>query len=193
MGGARTWESVIAYAADRSLPCPDRDDFEEARYDAQKVWLASRGEAPHEYVLRIVDWDAHGLGLEPCLVPYCLEGGVEHWILWFHPERYPPAEELPPEDMIKEALRRFLGVQPAAEWALWYENLPSKRSVPAVRHLHVFLRLPMAPPDVVANAARLRSDWAGRSEWLQEERVRTGPALTGAAPRESGAVAVAGS
>lgn len=98
-----SWESVEAYASDQATEYaagrgPKRAPEIDERYRRFFQWASSRGQTGAEYMLHTAQWRGeHGgawVALEPNIVPYELEAGVEHWNLWYHPATTPGSADL---------------------------------------------------------------------------------------------------
>ena len=141
----------------------------EVRYTRYKEWITSQGLDNHGYVLRFVEWDASECAaLEPNLVPYELEEGTSHWVLWHHPDTTAGDAELDPAAERRLAAR-LLGVADLrADEAIVFQNVPIFRSIPTIAHSHAFLR-PCAGDGGAALRQALearREAWTARSPWL---------------------------
>jgi len=93
-----SWETLQAYAADQEGEMaagrgPQRNPDIEARYRRYFQWAKGRGHTGAQFVIETSQWRGeHGgpwVALEPNIVPYGLEQGIEHWILWYHPGTTP--------------------------------------------------------------------------------------------------------
>ena len=175
-----SWESIRAYAADQAAEAaagrgPKRTIEIEERYSRYKRWCEARGHTGVELVLATAAWQrttgetSVRVALEFNIVPYHLPDGVEHWVLWYHPDDTDPKTELPREACEAGANECFGGTLVVGDELIAFQNLPEFRSVPEVAHAHVFLR-----PRDETNAAtlvRLRRDRCLRSPWAEHERL----------------------
>lgn len=89
-----SWDTLAAYAADQRGEVaagrgPRRPQEIEERYQRYFQWSASRGVAGAEYLVLSAQWrSVHNgpwVALEPNIVPYDVESGIEHWTIWYHP------------------------------------------------------------------------------------------------------------
>ena len=175
-----SWESIRAYANDQAAEAaagrgPKRTVEIEERYSRYKRWCEARGHTGVELVLATAAWQrlemgSHRVALEFNIVPYHLPDGVEHWVLWYHPEDTSlKTDELQRDKCEADANECFGGTLVIGDELIAFQNLPEFRSVPEVAHAHVFLR-----PRDEANAstlARLRRDRCLRSPWAENERL----------------------
>lgn len=167
-----SWETICAFAADQAGEAlaergPKRTAAVEARYKRYSEWCASRGHTGVELILATALWKAVGadgprVALEPNIVPYHVAAGIEHWVLWYHPEATPGGTDLDPAAFVAH-VRLFLDVDGADECCC-FQNLPERRSVPTMAHAHVFLRTSSA-------LAKLRAERRLRSPWAEAERL----------------------
>ena len=180
-----SWEELHLHAANQSAryaasEYPGRSPDGNAMYDEYKQWCVEHGKISNaEYVLKYVNWQ-DGVALEPSLAPYLLEDGIEHWILWHHPDRTQADVELDREEEARLALAfvaRQGGVQLDPADLVCYQNVPALRSIPTIAHSHVFLRVGSMPPASRQAVARMRSAWRSRSPWLQaaDQRNKDAP------------------
>ncbi len=169
-----SWSSIAAFStnqvAERAAGRgPMRGAAMEARYTQYKEWIAAAGLDNHGYVTNFVEWDAGtSAALEPNLVPYDVEEGISHWVLWHHPDSMDGAAELDPAAEW-QIVCRLLGVDLRDDEAIVFQNVPSMRSIPTIAHAHVFLRPRMADEAGTALAAGLAARynaWRARSPWL---------------------------
>ena len=173
-----SWEELHVHAANQSAryetgEYPGRSEAGNTMYDLYKRWCVEHGRMSNaEYVLRYVHWHG-GSALEPSLAPYLLEEGIEHWILWHHPDRTPGTTELNSESERRTAVLhvgREVGVRLDLDHVVCFQNVPPLRSIPTIAHSHVFLhvgRMSAASREAVAN---LRDAWRRRSPWLQQQQ-----------------------
>lgn len=98
-----SWLCLQAYAADQLTELtagrgPVRSPVIEERYRRYFRWLEARGQGGAQYLELSAQWrSAHGgpwVALEPNIVAYELEAGIEHWNLWYHPETTPGSADL---------------------------------------------------------------------------------------------------
>eukprot|EP00928_Gymnodinium_smaydae_P015097 TRINITY_DN15531_c0_g1_i1.p1 TRINITY_DN15531_c0_g1~~TRINITY_DN15531_c0_g1_i1.p1 ORF type:complete len:336 (+),score=44.72 TRINITY_DN15531_c0_g1_i1:43-1008(+) len=92
-----------AYAADQRGEVaagrgPRRLPEIDERYRRYFKWAASRGQTGVEYLVLTAQWRTEHNGpwvaLEPNIVAYNLEEGIEHWNLWYHPRTTPGNADL---------------------------------------------------------------------------------------------------
>ena len=171
-----SWAEIAAYAIDQAGEAaagrgPKRNESVEARYSRYARWCAERGHTGVELLLATSMWreaDARALvALEPNIVPYYCETGVEHWILWYHPERTPGGMDLDIQ-RATDRVRAFIPSLSEDERVI-FQNLPQFRSVCEIAHAHAFLR-----PRSQATTARLselRAERRLRSPWAEAERL----------------------
>ena len=171
-----SWSDLMEHSTNQSAryaagEYPGRSPEGNAMYERYKRWCVENGGISNAaYVLKFVLWDESGCALEPSLAPYLLEAGIEHWILWHHPDRTPGDTEL--NSTSEARLARSLIAHAGAELdprghLLCYQNVPALRSIPSIAHSHVFLyasRMPTASQEVVRE---MRERWRLRSPWLQ--------------------------
>jgi cytidine deaminase len=174
-----TWECILAYANDQACEAaagrgPSRTSDVEERYRRYKLWCTERQHTGVELVLATSIWrdvELKGrpllrVALEPNIVPYHCSEGIEHWVLWYHPDRTSPDTDLP-QEQIHELVLTFL--QLTKDELVGFQNLPQFRSVPEMAHAHVFLR----PCEEASKAAlrQLRDKRRLRSPWCEAERL----------------------
>ena len=143
-------------------------------YELYKSWCNEHGRLSNtEYVLKYVHWQSSGRlsgsALEPALAPYLLEEGIEHWILWHHPERGTPGDtNLDREDEIDLAmdLAAQAGARLVRHDVVCFQNVPELRSIPQIAHSHIFLRVGHMPEESRRVVAEMRALWRSRSPWL---------------------------
>jgi hypothetical protein len=91
---AASWEVLQAYAEDQRREVaagrgPRRDQTIDERYRRYFSWAKGRGHTGAEYITLTAKWCCeHGgpwVALEPNIVPYDMDPGIEHWNLWYHP------------------------------------------------------------------------------------------------------------
>lgn len=172
-----SWETIRAFAADQAGEAlagrgPKRTAAVEARYKRYSDWCASRGHTGVELILGTALWKPVGDGgprvaLEPNIVPYHVAAGIEHWVLWYHPETTPGGADLDPA-AFPSHVRLFLNVD-ATEECCCFQNLPERRSVPTMAHAHIFLR--PRRPETRSALAKLRAERRLRSPWAEAERL----------------------
>eukprot|EP00308_Calcidiscus_leptoporus_P013338 CAMPEP_0119390096 /NCGR_PEP_ID=MMETSP1334-20130426/111921_1 /TAXON_ID=127549 /ORGANISM="Calcidiscus leptoporus, Strain RCC1130" /LENGTH=209 /DNA_ID=CAMNT_0007412497 /DNA_START=84 /DNA_END=713 /DNA_ORIENTATION=- len=167
------WAELALHARNQSAryaagEYPGRSSSGTAEYAVYKRWCSARSMSNEQYVLRYVRWRAGGVALEPALAPYLLEHGLEHWILWHHPEAAKSDTVLQPESEAALALALFdaEGVRLTRNDLVCFQNIPQLRSLPTIPHSHVFVR-----KQDLSNVARRalqasRSSWRERSPWL---------------------------
>ena len=118
---------------------------------------------------RYIWWRPGGVALEPCLAPYLLADGLEHWILWHHPRRTPGDSELNRETEARTALT-LLGLDGTAglgrDGLVCFQNVPPLRSLPTIAHSHVFVRVERLPQASRRVIQEMRRMWRRRSPWL---------------------------
>jgi hypothetical protein len=156
---------------------PKRTVAVEERYTRYKQWCAQRGHTTLELLKATAIWRRHDgasgalAALEPNIVPYHLEQGIEHWVLWYDPEATAPTTDLARADCARHA-NAFFPVElqlEVGEELICFQNLPEFRSVPEMAHAHVFMR-----PGTAAKAAALaslRKERRIRSPWAEAERL----------------------
>jgi len=88
-----SWDDIRLHAINQSArytagQYPGRSPDGNALYEKYKRWCKNHGLDNQQYVLKYVSW-RDGRALEPSLAPYLLEEGIEHWILWHHPDSTP--------------------------------------------------------------------------------------------------------
>jgi len=190
-----SWEEVRAYAAAQEAQLaaglgPRRAPETDAVYELYKRWCdAHSAELRNEkcagfstnalYVLRYTAWEkekagAVGVALEPNIVPYTLDAGISHWVLWHHPTlsaAHGDAElEVRSERRIVAALLEAAALESDEEQLIAFQNVPALRSIPELAHAHVFLRPDLATEEGLALAARLErrgEAHAAHSPWLR--------------------------
>lgn len=98
-----SWLCLHAYASDQlgelaAKRGPARSPEIDERYGRYFRWLQARGQRGGEYLVQTAQWrtvsGGPSVALEPNIVPYELESGIEHWILWYHPETTPGSADL---------------------------------------------------------------------------------------------------
>jgi hypothetical protein len=173
-----TWLALRAYSESTDpRHNPRRHPSGEAIYSRYKAWIQERGLDNHGYIVRYAKWSASGLALEPNLVPYHLEAGVSHWVLWHHPDLDAPGDKTldPSEERLLVA--RLLGDEESSgptlrpSEVIVYQNAPANRSIPTIAHSHVFFFPAGDAPGLRLSAqlAARRAAWRARSPWLNRE------------------------
>lgn len=113
-----SWPCLQAYAADQVAERaagrgPSRSPAIEERYRRYFRWLQSRGQGGAQYLELSAQWrGVHGgpyVALEPNIVPYELEAGIEHWNLWYHPGTTPGSADLDLMPGAEVELRAVIG------------------------------------------------------------------------------------
>lgn len=164
-----SWSALQAYAAsDQQGTPPRRHPDGDAGYALYKEWITSNGIDNHGYIVRYVCWSEDGHALEPNLVPYNLEAGITHWVLWHHPERTGPSGrdlEMQAEFALIQAL---CADAPRPEEVIVYQNTPGNRSIPTIAHSQVFFRPADDAPGrrLAALLDAQRDAWRERSPFL---------------------------
>ena len=109
-----SWAQVMQFAGDQHGAAaagrkPRRMAAVEAEYARYRRWIRERGLANHEFVIRHAAWSGAPptAAFEPNLVPYALQAGISHWVLWRHPDVVPGRARLDPKRELAE-LRRIL-------------------------------------------------------------------------------------
>ena len=104
-------------------------------------------------------------------MPYSVELGMSHWVLWHHPQHNLPGDsELQPAEELR-LLEILLGVSVRSSEAIVFQNVPTMRSIPTIAHSHVFFR-PEEDLDGKKLAEKLesrRTNWVNRSPWLNRK------------------------
>jgi hypothetical protein len=179
-----SWAGIAAYSTNQVEQRaaglgPMRHPDMEALYTRYKAWIRTQQLDNHGYVATYTRWEplaldgvARPCALEPNIVPYHVEPGVEHWVLWHHPDVTAGETELEPAEELRvlHGLLRADGVASLRpDEVIVFQNVPSMRSIPTIAHSHVFLR-PRASDE---EGARLRAAmdarraaWSARSPWL---------------------------
>ena len=160
---------------------PVRDHTQEEKYVRCRQWCERNSLSTADYIRRYVLWNENDIALEPCLVPYHVAPDVEHWILWFHDRTWEDADKcksfLENRFLIWEAIVTFVpSVVNLGQFdrvygsaVIWYENHPVVRSIPAIRHMHVFFR---RNNKISGDLDVLRKAWIARSPFLAEEKAK---------------------
>lgn len=110
-----SWEVLLAYAADQKgevaagrgpIRAPEIDE----RYRRYFAWSKERGLSAVDYLALTLRWRCVAGGpwiaLEPNIVPYHMDSGIEHWNLWYHPSTTPGTMDL---DMQPGSVVEFVG------------------------------------------------------------------------------------
>lgn len=184
-----SWERLKEYAGNQSLiNPPQRAAAAERTYTQYKQWLSTLQPPLTNagYVLNTCLWnEERRVAFEPCMVPYALDAGIEHWVLWFHPDAH--AAVPAGQDTVWEILADYC---PTYDWgntrlppdsgggrdsksAMFYQNIPEFRSIPSVPHLHVFLRTHRQSAATRAHLQQMRSAWEARSSFLASLPIAT--------------------
>ena len=170
------WDAIIAYASDQAAEAaanrgPRRTAEIQERYRRYTEWCTTRGHTGVELIIATAVWRdvaSHVVSLEPNIVPYHLDPGIEHWVLWYHPDRTVGTSELD-SSLFAAHVRAFVPSLQIDDELVAFQNLPQFRSVPQMAHAHVFLR-----PRTEATAeavAQLRVERRLRSPWAEAERL----------------------
>ena len=168
-----SWEVLKAYASEPMGFSDDASLFSRAPsaqrfYDDYKAWCASRGLSTADDVKQSVEWVqpgscSHRVCLEPNWAPYLLENDIEHWVLWHDPDAVPGDTELDPEAE-KEVLKALLDEAfPDESCLVVFQNLPSRRSLQAIAHSHVFFRVMDEGTELACALSALRVRWEQRT------------------------------
>ena len=179
-----SWSAIKGYAADQATEAaagrgPRRTDAIAERYRRYSGWCELRGHTGVELILATAIWrevrkeEREGGGslrvsLEPNVVPYHVDTGIEHWVMWYHPDDIPGSSDLDPS-LFASHVRQFLPSIRSEDELVAFQNLPQFRSVPQMAHAHVFLR-PVTDDTAVA-VWRLRAERRLRSPWAESERL----------------------
>jgi len=173
-----SWDAIRMYAADQAAEAaasrgPRRTESVQERYRRYVAWCASRGHTGVELVLatavwREVGWLQYRVSLEPNIVPYHVDPGIEHWVLWYHPDDTPGDTDLD-SSLFTAHVRVFLPSLQEEEECIAFQNLPQFRSVPQMAHAHVFLRSQTGATAAAVTA--LRAERRLRSPWAEAERL----------------------
>lgn len=106
-----SWATICAFADDQIGEAeagrgPTRTVAVETRYRRYTQWCASRGHTGVDLVLATALWKEVGgaashqggvrVALEPNIVPYHAEAGIEHWVMWYDPALVPGGTDLDP-------------------------------------------------------------------------------------------------
>lgn len=101
---AASWETLEAYARDQVGEVaagrgPTRAPPIDERYRRYFAWARTRETSGAQYLVATAQWrPAEHCGpwvaLEPNIVAYELEPGIEHWNLWYHPNTTPGSADL---------------------------------------------------------------------------------------------------
>ena len=189
-----TWKRLVDFARHPGLEHPSRDATQEQRYTSYKKWCSENDLTNADYIRKFVAWHpVYDIGLEPCLVPYYLESDVKHFILWFNDRSwgnsgFTPKKPTLCQDEIGNVLSesdfiwRMIQIsipsyknrskkEEHEKEIIWYENHPDWKSIPAIRHLHVFFRANDANADVIKDLKELETAWISRSVFLKSEVV----------------------
>lgn len=98
-----SWQVLTDYAMDQAGEAakgrgPRRGPAIEERYRRYAKWCAERRHTSVEYLTSAAQWRCEFGGpwvaLEPNIVPYDLEPGLEHWNLWYNPSTTRGSAEL---------------------------------------------------------------------------------------------------
>jgi len=98
-----SWEILQANAADQrremaAKRLPVRAPEIDERYRRYFAWSKTRGLTGPDYLTMTARWRCAAGGpsvaLEPNIVPYHLDLGIEHWNLWYHPFTTPGTMDL---------------------------------------------------------------------------------------------------
>jgi len=98
-----SWEVLQAYAADQRGEVaagrgPIRTPEIDERYRRYFSWSKERGLSAVDYLALTARWRCVAGGpwiaLEPNIVPYHVDSGIEHWNLWYHPSTTPGTMDL---------------------------------------------------------------------------------------------------
>jgi hypothetical protein len=142
------------------------------RYASYKAWCAEHALTNEAYVLAYTAWSGtlqnprDHVSLAPNLAPYALEPGIEHWVLWHHPDAVPPTASLDAHACrraVCEALRRG-GAEVGHDRVITFQNPPEVRSVGGIAHAQVFIRV-LDLPKLQQLLAEMRREHVQRSPW----------------------------
>ena len=141
-----SWEAIQIYGARQAEEAeagrgPRRTEGIEERYRRYKQWCAERGHTGVELVSATAIWltaapcgavDGAGgarVALEVNIVPYHLDAGISHWVLWYHPDSTPGDADLD-GSFFAAHVRLFLPSLRVEDELVAFQNLPQYRSVP---------------------------------------------------------------
>mmetsp|Transcript_53986 Transcript_53986/g.96684 ORF Transcript_53986/g.96684 Transcript_53986/m.96684 type:complete len:207 (+) Transcript_53986:23-643(+) len=176
-----SWDHILKYANDQAGEAaagrgPRRSTEVEARYKRYSAWCMEREHTTLQLLLAVNSWRPVSsrrffakecrVALEPNIVPYHCDAGIEHWVLWYHPEDTPGSTDLD-HDSSAEHVRTFISLQD--DELIVFQNLPEFRSVPEIAHAHAFVR-PLCDTSAAALQA-LREERRIRSPWAEAERL----------------------
>ena len=146
-----SWAALRAFAAHQD---PERGPWGSAAHQAPlrtlettaalaafSGWLSSRAPplTAEQSVLRYTPWRcADGLALEPNAAPYALQPGIEHFLLWYHPDAsgIDGEAELDVARALTDAQRvlREQGAELRSGEAIVFQNVRALRSVLGIAH-----------------------------------------------------------
>ena len=179
------WAELHLHATNQSArfaagEYPGRSGKGNAQYEIYKRWCKERGISNEQYVLKYVQW-RDGVAIEPALAPYLLEQGLEHWILWHHPNPAAgvmPDAELQPDSELATALALLVseGCSVSRDDLVCFQNVRELRSLPTIPHSHVFIRKGSLSNESRRALRASRHRWRARSPWLQAAVEKEGGA-----------------
>jgi hypothetical protein len=80
--------------------------------------------------------------LVPNEFPYLLEDGIKHLVCWFNPfvfpNKSPDLNTIP--DQIKVIMKLYNSKLTLGKDWIYFENNTTARSVPGIRHIHIFIK-----------------------------------------------------
>jgi len=188
-----TWDDVRATAANPSGPGLERSPEAASDYRRYRDWMRRRGMDSHANVLKHSHWEPNGVAFTPNLLPYDLERGISHWVLWHHPQQLAGNSRLNAKDecdLVRELLGREVAVAegyrhvrgnfarawgPRADEIEVFQNVPGKRSIPTIAHVHCFMR-PRNDADGAVLSHVLeerRLDWERMQPWLKGDMMQS--------------------
>jgi len=127
-----SWAQLVAAPVEQRIP---REPSVQRALNRHMRKLAKRGVTAGQHITKTLIQPNELYVLAPNPFPYWLEPNIRHMVLWFNPA----FEDLgfgSTRTWVEETVRlKMMSVQKIHV----VENLPHNRSVPELRHIHVFL------------------------------------------------------
>ena len=110
-------------------------------YNGQNAKIKSLGISSSDYIKRMYLQDNH-YSVIPNKFPYDVKKFIEHWCIWWNPD-YPIDSNLHSrhcQNQVKAILKKHFKYEMVAKVDyIYFENEIKNRSIPGVRHIHVFI------------------------------------------------------
>ena len=116
-----SWADLSSYAKNRGSHTPRRHPSIDAEYDVYKAWCVQQGLDNHTYVVKYHGFEEKPFALTPNIVPYHMEPGIWHWVLWHDPASVAGTTDLDPEEELRTICTLFGDSAPRADEIIVYQ------------------------------------------------------------------------